>query len=106
MVIIFTLGNQFWIEAHIVARANISATTTNLTTITLDRAGQFLAISATPSTSNSNIPRTKISVAGVGAGDLSVGQDITQVEIRRRNDDSVVRSLGVQVVIFMRGSGH
>jgi len=103
MVIILEFGDLFYIESHHIARGTIATTTTNTTTITLDKAGEFLGISVSVDASNTNVPNISASWSGLSAAEVSIGDSITGIEVRRRNDDTVSgRNIGVDILLFMR----
>jgi len=108
MVIIFELGNRFWIDAIDRPRVAVAATGQSALTINLTKAGIFLACSF-------SMDETTVSVADSANlahflqrsdnNHLEVGQLITNFNSVLMNANAQSETFGGHILFFMRGSG-
>jgi len=105
-VIVFQLGNSFWIEVFHRLRTSVAATTQVNTDFVLEKSGQFLGCAAALDSASAAQIELSIGVINSSGGtELNIGDDITGIRVVRGNDDSVAHTFGGNVVIFMRGRG-
>jgi len=105
MVIIFERGNVFWIESIDQARASIASGGQVVTDHAVTKAGIFLGGSVSFDSHPSNLDKVACSLVETAAsGTLSIGDPI-EVTVRAciRNEDNIARTLGLHIILFMRG---
>jgi len=108
MTIISQKGGNYWIESIAVARASVGSTSTLDTDITLSRPGVFLGCSVSLDSALSNDEMDRISCSlqnGGGNNALTVGLEITQVRLRRYNDQGNANIFGAYILVYMRKKG-
>jgi len=108
MTLIYAIGNQFWIEVFHIARASLANGIKREDAITLERQGQFLGGSLVVDMNTNVVNEARDVVAMLtltGGGELTIGADITALEIALFNGTATTADIGETAVIFMRGTG-
>jgi len=108
MVIIFNIGNSFWIESFTVTRASIADQAERVTAHTLERSGQLLGAAATMDHDIAAAAVTGLCLVLRATDDsqLVIGESITALESVFMNDSGAAAIVGETVLIFMRGTGR
>jgi len=106
-LIIFNIGNSFWIEVFTVTRASIADQAERVTTHTLEKSGQFLSACATPDhdIAASAVTGLELVVRASDDSQLIIGESITALESVFMNDSGAAAIVGEIVIVFMRGTG-
>jgi len=106
MTIVYSMGEQFWIEVLQIARTSVAANSSDNTNLVLEKEGTLLGTSIAISHNISDEALAAlISVGGrdqSAGGDLLVGIRIKTIAIRRGNAHSSAQSFGVTVMVFLR----
>jgi len=107
MTIIKQKGGNDWIESFAVARASIDQGVTD-TDINLSRPGVFLgcSVSMDSSLSEAELVFLDLSLQVGGSNNaLTIGGEITQVRLRRYNDQVSANIFGAYILVFLRKKG-
>jgi len=105
LTLIFELGDEFYIESHVVNRATISAGSFALTTITNDKPGKYLGGAAfldINSTDEADLAGINYAILKSDNGQLAINDDIATIRVRRYNNTAGDLSFGLTVILFMR----
>jgi len=107
MTIIFQRGDLFWIESLDVVRATILAGNEIVSDITLTKAGHVLGVSVSEdyNTTPAIGVFLKCTVRKTDNNFIAIGDSITQIRTERSNGDGTDRTMGMHVILFMRGRG-
>jgi len=94
---------EFWIESFVVARAAIVQGTTT-TDLVLTRSGHFVGLSAVLDTIVNNVGMRDIGIAVTDLinAELTYGQEITGIRLRRSNVNVGAQTFGAKIMVFMR----
>jgi len=106
MVIIFEMGNEFWIESIVLPRVSIAGGALNVTDQALERAGFFLGCALSLDNNGINsvgITTQECIVRNTDDSDVIYGQAMNTIRIVRANNAAGAILSGVKVLIFMRG---
>jgi len=102
---IFTLGNEFYIESLISARASVAANTLSSRTLTLEIAGRFLCGVATLDMTGSDpdiMGLVSVALRNTNNSELTVNSQVALVEAAVANGSASAQTIGVKVILLMR----
>jgi len=107
MVLVYSIGNTFWIEVFTVTRASIADQAERVSTHTLEREGILLGAVATM---DHDIAATLVTglnlvVRATDDSQLVIGERISAVETVFMNDSGAAAIVGEIVIVLMRGRG-
>jgi len=103
MSIIFQLGNQFWIESHVISHLAVAAGATQNATVTLDRAGALMGYSCSLSSTQMEGAVQQYLTTTANGRLNTFGQEFTQLRSRLINDSAVTVEERVWILLLMRG---
>jgi len=108
MTIIFQFGNNFWIESHALAdQAVASGGFFDSRDNPVDRAGNMIGYTILLRSSFSDVAGTPVIFTGAAGGTLySFGVYTELFRAFNLNQAAVLRTYGLDVILFMRGSGR
>jgi len=105
MPIIDQKGGNYWIESIEVARATVvAAGQRDSGAINLERGGVFIGVSVTINSDTTNASGAQVTTAA--AGELNIGDSITQVRFFARNTSGASQELGMHCLVYMRKVGR
>jgi len=108
MTIISQKGGNFWIESIAVARASVANNTTTNTDIELSRPGVFLGCSVSLDSALAEDETDDINLSlqvGGSNNALTVGAEITQIRLRRYNENAGALIFGAYILVYLRKRG-
>jgi len=105
MVLIYSVGNLFWIETFTVPRTSVADSTVLVTAHTLERGGIFLGGTITLDHAvTNNAGACSAAIRNSDDSVLAIGQDLTAFESSLASDSGSAVVMGAQITIFMRGN--
>jgi len=106
-MIVFQIGNQFWIEVFDIARVSLAAGSSTVTPVTPERSGTFLGLSATMDADAAlgDLEDCTLTCRNTDDSLITIGQAITTIEALKTNGSANAVIFGGHIVIFMRGTG-
>jgi len=106
MVIIFQMGENFWIESFFVPRANVAAGGGASVTLTMERTGDIVGVNMAIDHALGVTPSTEIAIA-IRNTDTTVivyGTRTSALQLRKTNANAADQIFGAEIIVFLRKS--